>query len=56
MYRLTLIFAILLVCVPAHADWQSTLEGQFDHVSTFDELADWTGSIHYKWVLGLFSE
>lgn len=27
-----------------YADWQSTLEAQFDIVETFDQLKDWTGS------------
>ena len=32
----------------SYANWQSTLEGQFDIVETFDQLQDWTGDGSYS--------
>lgn len=43
--------AMILVASTAHADWQSTLAASFDHVETFDNLANWRGTCNsnYQW-------
>lgn len=38
---LTVVFTY---AAPVFADWQTTLENNFDHVETFDNLADFTGT------------
>jgi hypothetical protein len=40
---LLLFVAFSLLPKFAGADWQATLKSHFDHVETFDGLADWTG-------------
>jgi len=53
IYDLFMCACLLMISSTAWSDWQETLEVEFDHVETFDNLSDWTGSGYGDQTTGL---